>query len=420
MKIIWFCNMLLPDIARHRKMEHTPFGGWLSGALQALCAYDNTEITVCCPCTQVNEIESGYTERFSYRIFPSSTKKQIRRYGSVSNMFDILLKGASAEIAHIWGTEYSNARVILEVLKDKIPAIVSIQGICSLYKLHYYAGVPEFIRRRYTIRDMIKRDNMRHQYKVFLKISRQEEQTFQLAKHVIGRTQWDRAAISQINPEAQYHFCNEILRPSFFQHRWRLDQCEKHTIFVSQWSSTLKGFHYAIEAFRIVSQKYDDAILYTTGKSPFDMPFYLLTSYQKYIMEQIKRYNLREKIRFTGILDEEQMCLRYLNSHVFVQSSSIENSPNSVGEAMLLGMPIVASYVGGTMDMLRDKEEGFLFQADAPYMMAYYIEQFFEKNDLAKRMGNAAHEHAKEAHNPLRNTQKLMAIYEEVIASGAQ
>ena len=86
---------------------------------------------------------------------------------------------------------------------------------------------------------------------------------------------------------------------------------------------------------------------------------------------------------------------------------------------MLLGMPIVASYVGGTMDMLRDKEEGFLFQADAPYMMAYYIEQFFEKNDLAKRMGNAAHEHAKETHNPIRNTQKLMAIYEEVIASGA-
>ena len=92
------------------------------------------------------------------------------------------------------------------------------------------------------------------------------------------------------------------------------------------------------------------------------------------------------KVFFTGPLDEEKICQRYLRSHVFVCPSSIENSPNSLGEAMILGVPCIASYVGGIPDMLKDREEGLLYQHNAPYMLAHHICEIFEDKMLACRL----------------------------------
>ena len=92
--------------------------------------------------------------------------------------------------------------------------------------------------------------------------------------------------------------------------------------------------------------------------------------------------DLERNVVFTGPLDEEKMCQRYLKSNVFVCPSSIENSPNSLGEAMVLGVPCVASDVGGVSDMLKHKEEGFVYQTDAPYMLAHYVCEIFE-NEVA-------------------------------------
>ena len=108
------------------------------------------------------------------------------------------------------------------------------------------------------------------------------------------------------------------------------------------------------------------------------------------------------------------MCERYLKSHVFVSASSIENSSNSVAEAMLLGMPVIASAVGGIPDMLTDKKEGFLYQSDAPYMLAHYIMKLFDDDQISESCGQAARKRALYDHDQELNNQKLIEIYEKV------
>ena len=102
----------------------------------------------------------------------------------------------------------------------------------------------------------------------------------------------------------------------------------------------------------------------------------------------------------------------YLHSNVFVLPSTIENSPNSLGEAMLLGVPCVAADVGGVTSMMDHKEEGYVYQSTAAYMLAHYICGVFDMEERAESVGLAARGHARKTHDPQQNLQDLLAIYQ--------
>ena len=86
----------------------------------------------------------------------------------------------------------------------------------------------------------------------------------------------------------------------------------------------------------LILKKFPEAKIYINGrditKSDSLKDKLLMTYYGKHIKKLIKKFGLGNRIVFTGPLDEERMLQRYLNSHVFVCPSSIENSPNSLGK----------------------------------------------------------------------------------------
>ncbi|KWX87739.1 glycosyl transferase family 1, partial [Paenibacillus riograndensis] len=250
----------------------------------------------------------------------------------------------------------------------------------------------------FTIRDLLKQDNLNQQQIKFFKRGELEIEALKKISHVIGRTTWDKACVMEINPEVKYHSCNETLRSSFYSSEWDLSICEKNSIFMSQGSYPIKGLHFMIKAMPLILEKNPDAKLYIGGvditRAHTIKDKIKITTYGKYLRKIIHDNHLQDKVIFTGLLNEKEMRDRYLKSHVFVCPSSIENSPNSLGEAMILGVPCVASYVGGVSDLLIDKQEGFLYQADAPYMLAHYVCEIFADNDLALKFSSNAREHA--------------------------
>jgi glycosyltransferase involved in cell wall biosynthesis len=78
---------------------------------------------------------------------------------------------------------------------------------------------------------------------------------------------------------------------------------------------------------------------------------------------------------------------------------------------MLLGVPTISSDVGGIKNMLTHEKEGFIYQADAPYMLAYYIKKLFEDKDLQLRLSKNAQNHAAQTHNSALNAERLVEIY---------
>jgi glycosyltransferase involved in cell wall biosynthesis len=296
--------------------------------------------------------------------------------------------------------------------------VISIQGIISTIYGHYSNGLNNSVTKSYTFRDFIRRDNIKLQSEKFKIRGENEIIALKKAKHVIGRTSFDKAVSFQINPQLKYHYLNESLRPSFYNNKWDINKSEKHSIFLSQSYYPVKGFHYLLEAMPLILERFPKAHIYTTGNNLVDN--FNLTkrlrenSYSKYLRKQILFRKLEDRVTFLGNLSEQQMCERYLKSNVFVCPSSIENSPNSLGEAMILGVPSVAAYVGGIPDMIKDKDEGFLYQHDATYMLAHYICEIFNNDNLALELSENSRAHALRTHDRTENMRRLIEIYKDI------
>ena len=239
--------------------------------------------------------------------------------------------------------------------------------------------------------------------------------------NVIGRTTWDKSQVLAINPKLNYYQGEENLRNVFYKDKWDINKVNRHTLFFSQAQSIIKGFYIFLEALKILKVKYPDVLVHVAGNDIIDNSFVSKLkrqSYAKYLIKLIEKYDLKDNIKFTGYLNAEEYKNYLLKTHVYVQASSIENSSNSLGEAMILGMPCVASNVGGTSTMLKDGEEGFLYQYTEPELLAYYIEEFFESDSLCKEMGDKARNHASKRHDWENNANTTLNIYKDILKKG--
>ena len=334
-----------------------------------------------------------------------------------------VLNDKEYDIYHIWGTEYFHSAICVSALKKKKlidKCIVSIQGLVSVYAKHYAEGIPYKYLKKRTLRDLKNGNTIKKGIEEFKNKGFKEEEVLKNVRHVIGRTNWDKACLKKINENAVYHLCNENLRKCFYDDSvlWNYDSVCKYTIFVSQCSYPVKGFHYLLKAMSEILEKFPNAKIITTGDDFVNIDWrkkIRLDSYKRYLLELIESYNLRDKIEFKGYLTAERMKEQYLSANVFVCPSTIENSPNSVGEAMILGCPVVASYVGGTMDMLKHEEEGYLYQGSSAEMLAYYVCKVFDEKDRTESISYKARKRALLTHDRNTNNRRLLCIYQELI-----
>ena len=139
-----------------------------------------------------------------------------------------------------------------------------------------------------------------------------------------------------------------------------------------------------------------------------------LSSYGKYLLELINDAGLAGHVRVLGKLSAEEMREAFLQAGMFVCPSSLENSPNSMGEAMLLGTPVVAARTGGIPSMICDGREGLLFERGNVKELAACIKRVWQEPEETARRAEYARERAFLAHDGDRNYKRLLAIYREI------
>lgn len=403
--ILWLCNTPMPSIARKLGMGAYK-ESWLDAISNILKKNSNVKLSVMFPQYKVKHTIKGVCDGINYwGIYYMSMKKGMKN----------TVKQLKPDIIHVFGTEFSHTFDLVESIGNIIPIVISIQGLVSVYALYYLNGIP--IKNSLIPRFCVNRlESMIQGRNDFIKRGVAEIKAIKKCKYIIGRTDWDAACVGRLNPGCKYFKCNEIMREIFYNEKWKMEKVEKYSLFISQGNYPIKGLHNIIKALPDIVKVFPNVKVYVAGDKTFLAGKYM-TTYGKYICSLLKKHSLEDKIVFLGALNGEQMCRRFLKSHVAVMPSNIENSPNSLGEAMLLGVPSIAAYVGGIPNLLKHGEEGFLYQADAPYMLAYYILKLFQNEELCNQFSCQAMLRAHKLYDVNKNIRCLISIYDDIIES---
>lgn len=425
MKVLWVCNIMPPVIGQYLGKECSVKEGWISGILMRLAKEkEDVDLGLCYPVT-----ESSEEEKKEVLI---DNKKKIACYGFVEdtvcpenyggetleNRLKEIIKDFQPEVLHIFGTEYGHAMAAAKAFGNPKRTLVGLQGVISECAKEYMADLPVDVQAKVSFRDWLKKDSMKQQQEKFFLRGEREKEILKICGNVTGRTEFDKAAAKNMNPQAKYFFMNETMRGEFYEGCWNSETCKKHSIFFSQADYPLKGFHYLLQALQLVKEKYPDVTVKVAGNSLVNYKTLKdkikISAYGKYLRKFIKELELEDKVIFLGKLSAEEMKTQYLQCHTFVCASSLENSPNSVGEAMLLGTPVVASYTGGIPSMLEHEKEGFLFEKGNVKDLAEAIIRTWEDNSLVDTMTKNARVRARKTHDADENYHTLMCIYDEI------
>lgn len=418
MNILWISNVLFPEadnLLNGNKSGLKTTGGWMIGAAEALINQPNVHLYVASISRRVRKLTCLQGEKIIYYILPGGYKGTKKINHGLEKYWRIINNIIKPDVVHLHGTEFTHGLAYIEACgADNV--CVSIQGLVSAYAPYYYYGLSRVeILRASTLRSFL-RGGIMNGYRDFLNRSKSEIEIIKRVNHIIGRTQWDKDRTWAINPKAQYHYGGETLRKEFYDNKkWDYSSCRPHSIFLSQAAYPIKGLHMVLKAIPLVLRHFPDTTIRIAGSDITNSSKWskrlFLSNYGIIIDKIIRENNLKGCASFTGPLDAEEMCQEYLKSNIFICPSSIENSPNSVGEAQVLGVPVIASYVGGVPDMMKGNENN-LYRFEEIEMLAHRIVDMFSLEDRIET--EEMRIRALSRHNPKDNVQQLLSIYSVV------
>ncbi len=421
MKVLWITNILFPDICKDLGRISPVTGGWMKSLADALIKYHpDIELTVAALYGDNKELYSKKNGNITYYCLPFNAFAT--QYNlTMEPVWQTICKECQPDVVHIHGTEFSHGLAYMRA-NGCNNVVISIQGLVAAYARYSLGQIPvATLKKHRTIYDYFRRPILQ----VPNSMEKQgllEIEYLQTASHIIGRTDWDYDHAWAINPNIKYHFCNETLRKPFYNTIWNLERCEKHSIFLSQAHKPIKGIHKVIEALPYILRHYPDTKVYVAGNDFTQRKTWKeklkFSTYANYVCTLMDKYKVRDKFIFTGLLDEDQMAQQYAQSHVFICPSSIENSPNSLGEAQLVGTPVVASYVGGVMNMVEHEKTGLMYRFEEHEMLAQQVCRIFGDDEFANKLSQCGKTEAQKRHDPKTNADRNYEIYTEILKTG--
>lgn len=418
MKVLWFTNT--PCGATEKLTgEKVTGGGWLYALSEAVTA--KTDIDLHIAFYWGAEMSPFEYNGISYhpilrKGFNSKAGRYVYRLKQqFSSLLDqeetrrviAVIKQICPDIVHFHGSE-ENFGLAAEIIQDT-NMVLSIQGMLSPYYYKLYSGYPKsFLLRHEKFLPKILADGIRALDRKMRIRAGREVVIYKYVSNIIGRTSWDMECSLALNKNRRYFICNEILRPEFAASVWRKKNHGKRIVLVTTISHGLyKGLEMIHKTAQLLIQQQIDFEWKVIGVKSSDK---IAQFTQK--LTHIKPEQAH--ITLLGSKNASEIIYICKGSDIYVQVSHIENSPNALCEAMQLGMPIIASFAGGTGSMLKDGEEGVLVQDGDPFRLAGAIINMGQNFDQAVSMGRSARARALKRHNPETVVSELISIYHTI------
>lgn len=420
MRVLWFANTPC-EASEYLTGQKVKSGGWLYALCEQLKAQSGVELHVAFfwgkalkafaykdvmyhPVERVGAetVWGRYVNRVKGQYSDVDDKRELERCKQI-------VREISPDIIHVHGSEETFG-LIAQDESIHVPVVLSIQGLLNAYRVKYYSGISKNdLKHGEALLKRLLMDGVNGRYRNFCRRAKREANFFKSLRYVIGRTLWDRRCALALNPNAVYFTVNEILRPEFMQALWQKHAENQHFVLVSTISSGVyKGLEVVYHTAKLLTDLHFSFVWKIIGLSADDETVGIVEKSSTLHASAIH-------IELLGSCQADEMIPIMLQSDMYVQVSHIENSPNSLCEAMAMGMPIIASYAGGTSSMLENGKEGVLIQDGNGYELAGAIMEAKQDYTNAIKMGEAARRRALNRHNPDNVVKELMKVYMNIL-----
>lgn len=415
MRILWFTNT--PALGKEKLSTDNYGGGWMESLQEEFEKIDQIQLGISFLWDESIDPFSLRNTNY-YPIHNKTSDNPLGRWinrlkhklpdtSNIIGQMDRIISEFKPDLIHVWGTE-NPFGLISE--KTTVPVLVWIQGVISVCILKYHIAITQNELYKYSNKkNLLKGYGIPHEYFNFKKLENQEHKVFGCNQYFAGRTLWDRRIKQIFAPQATYYHCDELLRKIFYNHLWKFTKTEEYT-FVSVLSpQTFKGFETIIEIcllliktkqmkfrWKIIGTNFNDEIIKVLQK--------------KYRID----YN-KINVTFLGRLNAVDLISELLSSQIFIHPSHMENSPNSICEAMLIGMPIIATCVGGIPGILENEKEGILIHDEDAYAMSGAIIELVKDEKRQRFLSENARKRALKRHDPKSIMTDIINIYQNII-----
>ncbi|WP_310392824.1 glycosyltransferase [Hymenobacter sp.] len=292
------------------------------------------------------------------------------------------------DLIHVHGSE---VQLHVATAGLPVPVLLSVQGIVW----EYLKVLP--------VADPVRRF-------LWLLASYYELRYLPKVRDVSCRTTWDTALSRRLSPGCHVHLNWEMIRPQFFALNAVAAPAPEpgrpHLLFLGG-TQVMKGYRETLEAFHLIRQQIPAKLTIVGQTEPAR------------IRRCIRRRRLTaigpDDLEFRGMqsIDELQVLLQ--ESFCLLHPSYIDNSPNTVCEAQVAGLPVVVTLVGGVGSLVEHERTGLAARLD-PADIAAQVLRLHRDEPLRQRLGREALRVARARHDPATITQRTLDIYRTMLA----
>lgn len=413
MKVLWF---EITEPSRYRGSNGV-LAGWQDSLENILLEEKNIELIVAFessnPSDEVKTID-GITYvplHFSYSMVENIkkkiswdivAKKIVKRAKEVVDIYN-------PDLVHVFGCEWPYGLVAKYL---SIPVVIHIQGsIVALenalyppkYNIWNYVKYSRFNIATILGAYIMERNN----------VSRKqlEQQVWATVDNYMGRTHWDSSLSIVMNENRRYFHVDEMIRTQFFlSHlKWNVNCIpQKVKLFTIGCAVFWKGMDVILKTAMVLKNVGFEFDWYVAGGGFSDS--------LKRIIEKTEGGEFcNNNVYFLGSLPPDDIVKNLTSSTIYVHAAYMENSPNSICEAMLLGVPVISTNVGGISTLLEDGDGGILVPANDPCQMAYAIMNLSADKIMMKNYSDKGMKIARRRHSPENIKRQLISCYEALV-----
>ncbi len=409
MKVLWF-EITTPS--RYNN-DGRVVSGWQDSLEQIVSSHSDVDLYIAFESRVFSEKKDisnvHYIPLHTHYSWLDSKKAGFDQFKTVEKVIPLalnLINDVQPDIIHVFGNEWPFGLV---AEKCNIPVIIHIQGSIVSYNNSLYP--PKY--NEYTLlkhsffSPKLWWKQLRMHYYNKSRV-RMETQIWKCVKYYMGRTDWDYALSQTLHPNSVYYRVEEAIRPVFLKdtYLWRGYNGGKIKI-ISTGISFWKGADVILKTAHVLKTCNVDFEWIVAGK----MDDFLLS-----VVEKTESLSfIDNNVNILGFIQPDDLIKLLCDSTLYVHTAYIENSPNSICEAQLIGIPVVATYVGGVHNLVENKVEGLLVPANDPWQMAQAIIDLVSDKDRMKVYSENSRKRALVRHNPDNIYKQLMDCYQSVL-----